>query len=133
MDLSEDLNRLFCDRVCVCDKFSNCIYAQVDIHNLSSTALIDYYVHANDVIRRSGHHNFQYCKFPVPTHWDLELFKQLLIESDYPDLGIIPMLKYGWPIEAKDCKFDREIPVNQKGARENSESVSEWVKAELKK
>ena len=116
---------------CACKKFTECVFSAKDISSLMGQDLIDYYVHANDVIRRSQRHNFEFCKFPVPTHWNLDIFEQKLIASNYDDLSVIPLLKYGWPIEAVHCTYDGSVPRNQKGAEDNPDDVNSWVDIEI--
>ena len=74
--------------------------------------------------------NYQHSKFPVPTSWNLEEFESLL-GDDYYDKNLITLLRYGWPIETTNLMELHSIPENQKGARENFESLTDYVSKEL--
>ena len=116
---------------CNCDKYANCVFNNgTAVREFSQDMLQKYYVHANEVIRKSGKYNYEYCKFPVPSPWDLDRFEYLL--QDYEDNQIIVFLRYGWPIDSKDCNFNVKQAPNQKGARENAAEVQSYLKRELR-
>ena len=116
---------------CNCRRFSECVYADINIKDLDHTELIKYYAHANKVIRNSGQFNFEFCKFPVPCKWDLELFHDLLVQSSYHDLEVVNLLRYGWPIDASHAPAMSGKAPNQRGARDNPKAVQDWVQSEL--
>ena len=116
---------------CKCNKFANCISKEWNIADLDGDDINAYYRHAHKVINASGKFNYEYCKFPVPTHWRLNTFFKLLKDTNYHDLDVIKFLKYGWPIDTcVPCEYSN-IPANQRGARDNPEAVKHWLSSEL--
>ena len=98
-------------------------------NSLSAEELCEYYIQANHLIRKSNKYNFEYCKFPVPTPWNLPLLEEWLV--DYHDRDLIKFLKYGWPLELKHVPGQVPIPPNQKGASQFSDKLSEYLKVEV--
>ena len=64
---------------------------------LTDLELQRYYVEANLAVRLSGKHNFEYCRFPVPSPWNISRLEEVLCE--YHDKEIVQFIKYGWPID----------------------------------
>ena len=115
---------------CPCDRFANCsLKDTLDICNCSVKWLHRYYIHANQVIRRSGMYNYEFCKFPVPCSWDLDKFESLL--TGYDDKEIITFLRYGWPIDTSQIMLQESILPNQKGARDSPNDIQEYINKEL--
>ena len=103
----------------------------MDFQNWTKQQFCDYYVHINNIIHRSGRFNHEFCKFPVPTPWDLNLLEQMLKQIDYNDMDILKYLHFGWPVNTHNLKRHNLVPPNQKGARDHPDSIAEYVEAEL--
>ena len=103
----------------------------MEVRDFDTTTLRKYYVHANAVIRKSGQFNYQFCRFPVPTAWDLDRFEQLLVDSKYEDLEIVQFLRFGWPIEVNNLMINPAVPINQKGALESSAELLDYINTEI--
>ena len=116
---------------CECDSYVNCKYFGINFSTITPDELSDYYLHANHVIRRSNRYNYQFCKFPVPTPWDVDKLEKMLRDNHYGDMGIIKLLRFGWPIEADHVAQMSSMPPNQKGARENPGNLVKYVEEEL--
>ena len=74
------------------------------------------YVSANRMIFHSGRPNIDQVKWPVDTNWDIGYLNEQL--SEYNDHEIIPLLKYGFPIEFdySKVKYDSVPSKNHGGA-----------------
>ena len=117
---------------CECTKFANCVFkGNVNFATFSSADLSRYYVHANKCIRKSGKFNFEFCKFPVPTPWNVDRFETLLRKFKYHDLELLTFLHFGWPIDTMEVQKLEYFPPNQKGARENLDSLEQYVRSEM--
>ena len=64
-----------------------------------------------------GYPNRWEARLPVDTKWNLELFKQLLV--DYEDIEVVEWIKYGWPTGRLPSLKEPKITwKNHKGATE---------------
>lgn len=48
-----------------------------------------------DVVKASGKHNFEQCRIPLPTNFNIPLWRKYL--CDYDDKVICDFLEFGWP------------------------------------
>ena len=99
------------------------------LSNLSPDELATYYIFTNSAIRESGAPNFKVCKFPVPTHWDLDAWEDAL--QDYHDNEILQFFRYGWPIDLMHIPESVPIPSNQQGAFINKEKIDAYIETEI--
>ena len=114
---------------CSCTRFKDCIFNSEHIFvDWSDTELHRYYIHINKVIRASGKFNYEFCKFPVPTHINVNLLDKLL--NNYHDRQIIQFIKYGWPIEAAHAAESGAVPANQTGARNSPAELHDYLSKE---
>ena len=96
------------------------------------TNLSDHSVHWVQKIleaRKAQDHNFRGAKIPVPTHWNLELLDNLLV--DYEDREIVDFLRYGWPMSRDTFPLTLpEAKINHKGAYTCHEEVTRYIQKE---
>ena len=62
-------------------------FCEMNINNFSSV---------HEAVFYSGKPNFAYCKIPVRSNFNIQLWEQLL--EDYHDKIVVEFLKYGWPL-----------------------------------
>ena len=98
---------------------------------MSDHDLARYYVHANATICKSGKFNYEFCRFPVPTPWNIDRLEELLLLHKFDDMQIIQFLKYGWPVETRHLAEYHQIPPNQMGAKNSSKELKKYMETEL--
>ena len=86
---------------CMCSHSKKCSVCAVS--SMSKNTVINR-VSVHEQVRSSGKHNFEGCRIPVNHHVDTEFMKRML-GSDYSDLVVCDLLKYGFPIRYKDPGF----------------------------
>ena len=91
----------------------------------------NFWINSNIKIRRSGVDNWAGCKIPVPTHWNVDMFAEML--RGYHDQNLIQFIKFGWPLDLSKVEKSPVIPRNQRGARENSGAVNSYLEKECQK
>ena len=85
----------------------------------------DQYVDLSKSIVKSGKYNFQGCHVPLPTHWNVELFKQLA-GPQFPDPDIFQFITFGWPISRdRNAPYPVQADINHKGALNFPQQVDE--------
>jgi hypothetical protein len=88
-------------------------------------------ISAHRSIVKSGQPNFQGCKIPLNTPFNIDLWRELL--SDYQDKVIVEFLLYGFPVGyAKDSLPISQVK-NHKGAVEFSKEVDAYLTNEISK
>ncbi|CAC5407012.1 unnamed protein product [Mytilus coruscus] len=71
-------------------------FCEMDMNNFSRV---------HEAVFYSGKPNFAYCKIPVRSNFNIQLWEQLL--EDYHDKIVFEFLKYGWPLNyVKDTLSD---------------------------
>ena len=101
-----------------------------NIKQTHKASLNEFWLEANKRVRGSGRINAEGCKIKIPTDWDLGLFDELL--AGYKDREFLTKyMTYGWPIEAPGVEALNEVPKNQKGARQNTNKLKNYVRTEL--
>ena len=76
-------------------------------------------------------HNFEQCKIPVRTEINVDLFEQLLIDEDYHDLRVVELLRYGFPIDAREVVESDEVPANHYSVHQYARGVADVYKREI--
>ena len=86
-------------------------------------------VAANLYVRDTNKANADSARVRVPSRWNFdELNKQL---EDYPNRGVIELLKYGFPLECDASRGDNTEYKNHKGAQINEKEVQQYIDREL--
>lgn len=90
-----------------------------------------YLVHLFEQVRKSGCHNFQGCRIPVPESkkFNMRMWRERL--KDYHDRIVCEFLEYGFPIDFDTRKkLSYDVKQNHKGAREFPEFIRNYLKRE---
>ena len=117
---------------CLCKHSKKCkICTQTNGLNSSSNMNL---VEIHEKVIESGMYNFQGCKIPINEKIDIDFMDRML--GDYCDKEVLPLLRYGFPIEV-DSSFDEnltfDIPKgfkNHAGARNFPEHMLSYLKKE---
>ena len=81
-------------------------------------------------IIESGVPNYFGCRIPLHTNWNLNIFKDMLL--DYQDIDVINWLKYGFSISRADAWGDPQpATCNHKGAMEFPTIIDEYIINEI--
>ena len=84
-------------------------------------------------VRRSGTINALGCKIKVPTTWNVELWRELLV--GYHDQQIVSFIEYGWPIDANQQQVQTYTQgkqlCNQAGTHSNPAKLDTYISGEL--
>ena len=89
----------------------------------------EFWLISNKLIRQSGMINALGCKIKIPSPWNVQLFRELLV--GYHDQGVVDFMEFGWPIDVCEVEKQKVMPVNQAGARNNLVKVKKYVEEEL--
>ena len=87
---------------------------------------------SNALVLRLGLIHAEGCRIPVPTHWNVELFKELLI--GYHDQDLLKFIEFGWPLKPEfesEVMQSHTLPVNQAGARANPAKLDKYLSEEI--
>ena len=87
-----------------------------------------FWLDSNRKVRQSGVINAVGCKIKVPSPWNVELFRELLVGHE--DQGIVDFIEFGWPLDDGEQVSRTDIPCNQKGARKNLAKLLTYVEGE---
>ena len=97
--------------------------------NVPDVSLQERYLYMHAAVQSSGRPNFQGCRFPVSSKFNIDFLRQ---ESEnYTDRDVIDHLQFGFPINSTGEY--RSVPVvqNHKGARDFPEAVDKYLQKEL--
>ena len=97
--------------------------------NIENMELNDY-MDIHEQIKTSKCYNFQKCRIPIKTKFDIPYISEQL--QNYNDNVIIEFLKYGWPINFNGTIPKKQYIKNHKGALEYSDEIEEYLEKELK-
>lgn len=82
-----------------------------------------------DLVKSTGKFNFEEARLPIPTHWNTQLFAQLL--EGYEDKEVAEFIRYGWPIDRQNIPLPSSVSCNHKGASEFPDAVNKHIQTEL--
>ena len=109
------------------------ITQHLDIEKMTQNEInrCTFWVRANRTVRESGKHNFEKCKIPVNSNWNVGKFEEML--ADYHDKEMLEYVKFGWPINVTNNIENQtdEVPKNQQGALQNPQEIKKYIENEL--
>jgi hypothetical protein len=91
---------------------------------LPSSELVDM-VQAHNNIVDSGVHNFQFCRIPVKSGFNVDFLESALI--DYEDSSVCEYLAFGWPVNHQGVDIPTSCPRNHSGARFHSKAIDKYI------
>ena len=103
----------------------------LDLNSLNEEQInrCEFWTTANRLVRQSGKCNFEGERIEVNDKWNLNRLEEWLV--DYHDRELVNLLRYGWPLNAKDTAQQDDVPENQKGAKQNPEKIKAYLKEEI--
>ena len=104
----------------------------LNLEDMSQTEIdrAGFWLQANRIVRQSGEDNFKKEKIPVNSSWNFEYLNRRL--QCYHDKRVVEFFKYGFPLNANNTELQTSIPRNQKGARQHSKQINDYIKKQRK-
>lgn len=84
----------------------NVMYNSFDSVNVSNFSKV------HELVFQSGKPNFAYCKIPVQSNFNVDLWEHLL--TDYHDQRVVDFIKYGWPLN-----YTKDVLPNPPSRKQN--------------
>ena len=90
-----------------------------------------YMIAAHHSVKASGLYNFQGCKIPVWSKFNLTFIERQLRGYQYEDMQVISLLKYGFPLGHFGPVPTSKKVRNHKGAREFPTEVQKYLQEQI--
>jgi hypothetical protein len=114
----------------ICD--GDCLLCDLStkIQGVLGADSIKWLVWAHDQIVASGRHNYECCRFVVPSKLNIEFFRAML--WDYSDRLVCDLLEFGFPLgfDGVDLELSQKSPKNHSGARNFPVAMGKYLEKE---